>query len=105
MHPGLSRVAAPLAGSPGGKGSPVSPGRLRVLRVGYVLAPCGAGSVVAVLGHCQVCEQPIRGSAVPMLHIRWNDDCIAGVQYLRLLALEADAPHPGQAVERLPNRM
>src|SRR3954465_6183813 len=40
-----------------------------------------------------------------MLHVRWNDDRIAGVQYLRLIALEADAPDPGQTIERLSNRM
>ena len=50
-------------------------------------------------------EQPIRRGTVPMLHVRWDQHGIAGVQRLRLLALEAYAPDAGQAVQRLPDRM
>jgi hypothetical protein len=41
-------------------------------------------------------EQAVGRGAVPMHRIRWDIDCIAGVQHLRLLAHEADAADSGQ---------
>ena len=68
-------------------------------------APGGALALLAGFRQRQMREQAIGRGAVPMHRIRWDIDRIAGVQHLRLLALEADAADAGQTEERLPNRV
>src|ERR1051326_2175916 len=74
-----------------------------VFGVGDVLAPGCALALLAGFRECEMREQAIGGGAVPMQRIGRNVDDIARVQYLRLLALEADAADPAQAVKRLPD--
>jgi hypothetical protein len=50
-------------------------------------------------------EQAIGRGTVPVHRVRRYIDRIAGVQHLRLLALETDAANAGQTEERLPNRV
>src|SRR5947207_394897 len=79
--------------------------RLGVFRVADVLAPGGALALLAGFRQSEMREQPVRRRAVPVHRVGRDVDDIAWVQHLRLLALEADAADPRQAIERLPDRV
>src|SRR5215471_13848551 len=68
-------------------------------------APRGALALFAGFRQRQVCEQAIGGGAVPVQRVRRNIDGIAWVQYLRILALEADAAYARQTEKRLTHRV